>query len=69
MSRTRGHRKCARAKCGVCSGMVAVRQRELVPQEAKRTLIEHHEASDTLGRVRREVWEVEYACLRLRDEG
>ncbi len=41
MSRTRGHRKCARAKCGVCSGMVAVRQRELLPALATRKLDEH----------------------------
>ncbi len=64
MSRTRGHRKCARAKCGVCSGMVAVRQREISPAIAALKLDEQRDVVDALGRVHREVWETEYACLR-----
>lgn len=68
MSRTRGHRNCARAKCGVCTGHRALRKREINPALIARTLREHTETIDAVGRVRRSVWETEYACLRLRDE-
>ena len=68
MSRTRGHRKCARAKCGVCSGMVGVRAREINPALAARSLREQEETVDAVGRVRRDVWETEYGCTRLRED-
>ena len=68
MSRTRGHRKCARAKCGVCSGMIALRKREILPAQVGRTLKEHEETIDAFGRVRAEVWRAEYACLELRED-
>ncbi len=68
MSRTRGHRKCARAKCGVCSGNRAIRKREINPALADRAVKEHAEAIAILGRVRRDVWEAEYGCLKMRSE-
>jgi hypothetical protein len=46
MSRTRGHRKCARAKCAVCTGQRAVRKREINPRLVDLTLKEHEEMID-----------------------
>jgi len=68
MSKTKGHRNCARTKCGACSGHRALRKRELNPTSLKTTIAENSEVIAAVGTVSRDVWEEEYACLRLRVE-
>lgn len=45
-----------------------MRTRVIQPALAVLTLREHDETIGAFGHVRREVWEEEYACLRLREE-